>query len=320
MSKELNVSESVLASFDVFDFSLDKVSYPEIYNRIVKILPRRNSAFDRLSEENVVACEVICAAICHQINWDFLRRVVYEKTLEDSKWILPLNLAKITSKEMEILLKDYDKPERIRAKERAQLLRTLGKGLFDRGINYRDIFFEGNDERTFKDIEAILNSSKAFSKDPESKKTQLLMQNLSTYSGYSFLNKYCKPAIDYHIIREFLRRGIVCPSNQTAIEFIKNPKTRKEQTVAGLRKVCAEAFFSLKWLTEYDIVTLNTVEWWIGRSVCVKENPDCQLLTDDSQWLKPEFLRCPFYESCYARQVDNEYLTIVEPNYQGNSY
>ena len=36
MSKELNVSESVLASFDVFDFSLDKVSYPEIYNRIVK--------------------------------------------------------------------------------------------------------------------------------------------------------------------------------------------------------------------------------------------------------------------------------------------
>lgn len=320
MNKDLNISETLLASFDVFEYSLDKIDYPGIYKKIVKQLPRRNLTFEYLSNECAIACEVVCAAICHQINWDFLRDVVYKRTLEDSEWIQASHLLKITSKDVERLLAEYDKPERIRAKERARLLRSLGKSLLNNNIDYRGVFFDGNNKRTFEGINTILNCSEAFSNDPESKKTQLLLQNLSEYEDYSFLGKYCKPAIDYHIIREFLRRGIVCPANQTAVDFIEDPKARKEQTVASLRKICADAFLLLEWLTDYDIVTLNTVEWWIGRSVCVKERPDCNLQNDESQWLKPEFKRCPFYESCYARQIDNKYLSIVEPNYQGNSY
>lgn len=320
MIKDGNISETVFGSFDVFVYSVDKISYPDIYKRIVSLLPRRNSTFEYLSDEDVVACEVVCAAICHQINWDFLRNVIYKKTLENSEWILASNISKITSTEVKCLLREYDKTERIREKERAKILRSLGQSLLDNKIDYKGIFFDGKGKRTFEEIDGILNCSIAFSNDPERKKTQLLLQNLSTYDEYSFLTDYCKPAIDYHIIREFLRRGIVTPSNQIAIDFIKNPKARREQTVAGLRKVCAEAFRLLEWLTEYDIITLNTVEWWIGRSVCVKECPDCQLRGKDSQWLKPEFVQCPFYESCYARQIDNEYLALVEPNYQGNSY
>ncbi len=175
--------------------------------------------------------------------------------------------------------------------------------------------------RSSDEILNMLNLLKAFSGDPEYKKTQLLLQNLSKYEEFSMLSTYCKPAVDYHIIREFLRRGLVKPTNQKAYEFILNPDVqRKEQTIAALRKVCSDVFYILQWITSYDIRTINTIEWWFGRSVCLKKCPDCELKEDSSQWLRLNFEKCPFYESCYAIKADSRFLNIVEPNYQGKSY
>jgi adenine-specific DNA glycosylase len=182
------------------------------------------------------------------------------------------------------------------------------------------MFFKNGELRDENNIINIINDSDVFSNDPEGKKTQLLLQNLSDYKELSGLLNYCKPAIDYHIIRVFLRRGLVRPLNSKAKEFILNPSVqRREQTVAALRKICAEVFENLKWVTSFDIATLNTIEWWIGRSICKKESPDCELESDEGQWLKHYFDRCPYYDSCCAIQ-NNDYLNVAEPNYQGNSY
>lgn len=321
MSTDLHISDTIAAAFEPAEFSLWMTSFHDIYTKIITALPPRNSSFPDLTMENRIACEVVCAAICHQINWDFLRNAIYQKTIQDSSWFAPKKLKNITSKDVSSLLSNYDKPERIKAKERCSLLRSLGKSLSEIGYSYSDIFFSFDGIKSIEDIMAVLNLSKAFSSDPEGKKAQLLLQNLSDYSELHKLAEYCKPAIDYHIIREFLRRGLVQPKNQNAYEFILNPSIqRKEQSVGALRNVCADEFYNLQWITSYDITTLNTVEWWIGRSVCHKECPDCSLKEDESQWLKPHFDKCPFYASCYAIQVDNRFLNIVEPNYQGSSY
>ena len=316
------ISENILEAFDVANYSFDMTNFREIYAKIIKSLPPRNLLFSELSLENAIGCEVICAAICHQINWDFLRSTIYRKTKKDCTWITPQKISKITSKEVAQLLEGYNKPERIREKERAFLLRSLGSSLLELNYNYSDIFFmQEGALRSKEDIQNIIKFMKAFSHDPEEKKIQLLLQNLSEYEHLSELSKYCKPAVDYHIMREFLRRGLVIPKNQPAYDFIFNSEIeRKERTVAGLRKLCSETFYTLQWITSCDIITLNTIEWWIGRSVCLKECPDCKLQGARSQWLKPAFSKCPFYESCFAIQNDKTFLTIVEPNYQGNSY
>lgn len=316
------ISENILESFDVANYSFDMTNFRETYTKIINFLPPRNSLFSELSLENAIGCEVICAAICHQINWDFLRSAIYEKTKLDLTWMAPQKISKITPKEVAQLLEGYNRPERIREKERAFLLRSLGNSLLELNYSYSDIFFL--QEGVLRNAENILNiikSMEAFAHDPEEKKIQLLLQNLSEYESLFKLSKYCKPAVDYHIIREFLRRGLVIPKNQPAHDFIFNPNIeRKERTVAGLRKLCSETFYTLQWITSCDIITLNTIEWWIGRSVCLKECPDCELQGEKSQWLKPAFSKCPFYESCFAIQSDKTFLTIVEPNYQGNSY
>lgn len=322
MNDNIIISENILASFEASEYSLWMLNFKELYAMICKILPPRNTPFLGLSLENAIGCEIVCAAICHQINWDFLREVVYEATQKDTIWITPKELSKISVKKVMQLLGKYDKPERIRAKERCKLLRSIGNSLLEVNYSYLDIFFSDSfNVRSEEEIFAIINSIKAFSGDPEGKKTKLLLQNLSEYDELSGLENYCEPAIDYHIIRQFLRRGLVVPINQQAYEFITNPEIeRQERTVAGLRKVCSDFFYTLQWLTSCNITTLNTIEWWIGRSVCLKEMPDCELEGSASQWLKPIFRKCPFYESCYAVQNNKNFLDVVEPNYQGSSY
>lgn len=316
------VSENITEAFDATGYYLWMLDFRCIYNKIANSLPPRNTSFPDLSIENVIGCEVVCAAICHQINWDFLRNAVYEMTIEDSEWLYPKNLSKINSAKILQLLGNYSKPERIREKERCSLLRSLGSSLSELGYNYWDIFFSADSSiRNSDEILHVLNLSKAFSGDPEGKKIQLLLQNLSEYEAFSMLSSYCKPAIDYHIIREFLRRGMVKPTNQKAYEFIFNPDVqRKELTIAALRKICSDVFYTLQWITSLDIMTINTIEWWIGRSVCLKESPDCELNGESSQWLKSIFNKCPFYDSCYAVNADRNFINIVEPNYQGKSY
>lgn len=322
MGDSTNISENILASFESSEYSLIMTNYKEIYSKIYELLPPRNTPFLGLSLENAVGCEVICAAICHQINWDFLRKAVYEMAMKNTIWITPKELSKISFENVKLLLKKYDKPERIREKERGILLRSLGNSLTEMNYTYIDIFFSDCGQvKSEKAILAVINSLKAFSSDPEGKKIQLLLQNLSEYRELSVLSDYCKPAIDYHIIREFLRRGLVIPTNKQAYDYIFNYQIeRKEKTIASLRKVCSEFFYTLQWITSYNITTLNTIEWWIGRSVCLRETPDCELKGNASQWLKQSFCKCPFYDSCYAFQENRKFLKVVEPNYQGSSY
>ena len=95
---------------------------------------------------------------------------------------------------------------------------------------------------------------------------------------------------------------------------------RKEKTVAAVRMHCACMMDEISLYTGLDIGVINLIEWHIGRSVCTQNKADCKLETKDSQWLKPVFETCPFYNTCMARCYNQSYLKIQEPNYNGSSY
>ena len=150
---------------------------------------------------------------------------------------------------------------------------------------------------------------------------QLLFQSLSDYTGFEKLSLYYKATIDYHLIRCFLRRGIIRPVTQYAKEFIFNMDIeRREHTIGALRNVCADAINTLCWITSLDIKTVNRIEWWVGRTICAEGKPDCLLKSNNASWLKANFSKCPYYDHCYAIKYNNDFLDINEPTYKGNSY
>lgn len=314
-------SEKLLSEIDIMTFPFFGCDFDTVYRDILSVIPLEKIKFDMWDNGKLILAEIVCAGICHQINWDFLRESIYKRMVRNPEWIEPYSLSKVDEDNVFEMLKDYGKPERIRAAERAEIIRSIGKwASFFPSLEL--VFLAPNDgllpENTIRNN--LLKCS-AFSKDPEEKKLQLLLQKLSAYSFLSQLSDYCNPAIDYHLVRMYFRRGLIYGRTKYAIEYLENPTSeRKEETVASVRHLCADLMKAISDYTALSINSINQVDWHIGRSVCVQGKPDCNLQSNDSYWLKGKFSVCPYYNTCALRINHGDYTKMQEPNYKGDSF
>jgi hypothetical protein len=315
------LSRRVLSEFNV-EPQLVMCNFQQIYKKILPLLPPEKINFDILNIKTAVSCEFICAAICHKMNWDFLRQSVLIKTLSNPAWIMPTHLRLISSTEIGEMLAGYNKKERIRADERAAILRKIGQLAVENNCDFIDLII--NKDKTLKDYSKVINTIKScsiFSSDPVEKKLQLLIQKLANYKLFESLGNHCRPAIDYHLIRLFLRRGLITPKTEYARDYIMKLSSRRlEGTIAALRYLCSNIIENISKQTCLSINVINQIEWWVGRSICLSDFPDCHLEKNDSIWIKEKFDKCPFYEDCLAISGLDKYLILNEPNYTGTSY
>jgi uncharacterized protein (DUF362 family) len=283
-------------------------------HKIAPLLPDEKITFSDFNREKQLAAEVICASICQQLNWDFLRVSIQSDLNREDAWWEPRRIELITTQDVERLLSGYKQPSRIRPRERAQMLRSL-ESLFSEGRDsYCDVFPERIESSAeVAKLIAIIESCSAFSEDPQRKKLQVLLHRLAKSGLVEGLEGVCNPAIDYHIMRLYLRRGEVSPVSQVGSQYIAGGKSRTARTVAAVRGTVADALRIIAEQSNLSIPLVNTIEWWIGRSVCIRQSPDCELAGEASHWLRPAFKRCPFSDSCVALNINNELLRVTEP-------
>jgi uncharacterized protein (DUF362 family) len=289
--------------------------------RVMRFVPAEAVTFDGLDRERRLAGEVICSAICHQMNWDFLRAAVEQLFAQGSSWWLPAQIAAVTPRKIEDLLQGYSKPERVRAKQRADMVRSLA-ALFRGGRDsYCDVFPEVLDgPDAGNDLLAALEGCQVFSEDHERKKLQVLLHRLAASGLVRGLDQLCQPAIDYHIMRLYIRRGEVVPTSSIGKEYIHGVRTRRAVTVTALRRTVSQALRVVSDCSGLPLHATNTIEWWIGRSVCTRTHPDCHLREEGSSWLRPHFDRCPFAGNCVAYNLNPELLQVTEPLHSGRFY
>lgn len=319
--KNQNISERLKNEFDIMALPFLGCDFDYIYPRIAEIIPREQVTFDSFGQNVLVMSELVCTSICHQMNWDYLRSALFNKLKEDSNWVLPNSLVCIEEKDVADLFRSYNKPERVRAKERMRILREVGEWAKS-FTNISSIFFDSSGKLLPKEgVRRNLLSCKTFAMDVEEKKMQLLLQKLSLYKAFEGLSAYCQPAIDYHLIRTYLRRGLLFAKTEYAKGYIMNQSAeRKDSTVAAVRHLCAELMINICTYTDLDVNTINQIEWHIGRSICLQEKPDCNLEEKESQWLRPYFSSCPFCDTCAAKCGNSDLLEMKEPVYKGSSY
>ena len=316
------VSENLKDSFNVMSIPYLGCDYEQLYPQIVSIIPNEKYLFDDFDTETAIRCELVCAAICHQINWEFLRHVIYNKTKENSSWLNFNNLKQIGSDEILVLLQDYHKKENIKAEERTELLHLLGEW----GVNYSSIINVFLNQRgellPYCLIRESIFNCMVFSTDPAEKKFNLLLQKLNAIKPLNGIANYAKPTIDYHLLRLYLRRGLVYARTKYALHYIRdNDAERKECTVAAIRELCSELLCQIAAFTSLDISSINLVEWHVARSVCHREKPDCDLKGNMSLWLSKGFDKCPFSHTCVAYLFNIEQLlNMKEPYYKGTSF
>ena len=233
----------------------------------------------------------IHVAICHQINSDYLENVLRRENLE--------NLENISGDKIRKWLSDYDKPERIRAEERAELIRNAVQTLNEK--------FEGKVsnllEQSNFDVESIysnLKLFKAFAEDPLEKKSSvfihlLFLMNLTKFNN---INKM-KPVVDYHIQRVALRNGRIKVDHNFKKKIVqRNIITLEEDTM--IRKSTIKALKITTNSAEMNIAQLNYLEWIHGRSICAREHPKCE--------------QCPLKDVCDKK------IELLDPVFKSSFY
>lgn len=320
-AESASISVRLLDAFDVSNIPFFGCDFDRIYPELEKSIPGEIVAFSFEDINVIIACETICSAICHQMNWDFLRQAVYRKTLEQPDWLRSESLASISKDETEKLLDGYKKVERIRADERAAILRQIGD-LSSKYGGFVNIFFDNNGQILSEaQIRQNLLECPAFAQDPEEKKLQLLLQKLSNYPPLSGLTAFCRPAVDYHLVRCFLRRGLLSPKTKLSMEFVMSTDTqRRESTVGALRQLCGNLIQEISDYTGLSINSVNQIEWYVGRSICKEGEPDCYLREPGSGWAREKYEKCPFSRTCCALNFNHKLLHIEAPTYLGTSY
>lgn len=73
--------------------------------------------------------KLLFISICHQINWDYLQSRLFE-AWKDLDFPISESLKAVTARSVNEWLSDYSRPERIRAEERAKILRETADSVF----------------------------------------------------------------------------------------------------------------------------------------------------------------------------------------------
>ena len=198
------VSEYLKDAFNILDVPYLGCDFEFVYPKVSSLIPREKVTFNDFNVETAIRCELMCAAICHQINWDFLRQMVYERTKENPEWLDFDKLASISIDSVFLLLQGYHKPENIKAVERASLIHQLGAW----GLAYEritDVFIDLSGEmKSYDQIYDSVHECGVFSSDPAEKKFNLLIQKLDSIKPLEGLANYANPTIDYHLIAEYI--------------------------------------------------------------------------------------------------------------------
>lgn len=317
--------DKLLAAGDVC--KVDSIACMQ-HAEIIKAYKRPKEFFKWSSKPKHIqlAFKVAFISICHQFNWDFMQDTLAEHLLEDSE-NLPEFLAGVTNKEIADWLKHYPKQDRVRAKERARLLNNIGEVLISEYEGNLNKFFEACEQASLEDgsFHKLFDKFEAYSTDPLQKKTNVLTHDLLKEQILVFKDeKYIKPAIDYHIMRLYLRTGRIIPVDKSVYEFLQGAPNPRGALVRSLRKVVAEAEELTAHYAGLSVADVNYIEWQIGRSICFNKNPICKnkdievSIADDVKILCNG--TCPYIGVCAAFNTDSDFISFEEPVYISKDY
>lgn len=303
--------DQILARSDVF--VIDPMACAAAARSIVSYRPAPTLGVENNSQ--TLLTKFVAAAICHQFNWDFLCQRL-SANLPGSA-VAADYLAEVSAATVGRWLDGYARPERIRAAERAGLLRDLGRRLVQHYSGLVTNMMTAADGRLLGDegLLSRLDAFQAFGADPLRKKRNVFVHDIVRERLVRFEDENAiEPAIDYHIMRLYLRSGRVYPRNPEVLSLLKERTPTRGRLVRMLRESVAEAVRTTAFYASLTIPDINYIEWQVGRSLCHADDPSCADATalDGTDLESVCAGACPYSSFCLARN-DAGWRELREP-------
>ena len=129
-----------------------------------------------------------------------------------------------------------------------------------------------------------------------------------------------EPAVDYHIMRLYLRTGRVAPLHRSTLELLKHDSRPRARLIKLLRETVGEALALTAFYAKVPIPTLNSREWQLGRKICERTRPRCSDVEDAVRdQLALNSSSCPYSGFCRAA-ADPEWRALREPDHSKSFY
>lgn len=217
-----------------------------------------------------------------------------------------------------------------RLEERARQLRDLADFIVWNTATSIEDMFPPDEPLVVEEISERLAMTEAYS-DPLAKKTNLLLMVLVKEGLLKLSNpRSLRMPIDYHLMRVFLRTGVLVFSRESDLEqrLVRHQVVTSEEETA-IRKACVEAG---RIFTEFgaDLFHLDALLWNIGRNCCQEsglplcrldrtcpKKPDRCTLIDGFHYDCPN--KCPFNEHCHTATGEKPFL-VHAPRFETHFY
>jgi hypothetical protein len=273
--------------------------------------------------------ELVFISICHQTNWDRLHNRVLQIASNNFRDLLPETLLDLESKKFDDLFGPGLDSERVRRAERIALLRDLAYRAQDwpghngnSWILNETVHLSGNDG-----LYSWLQRFPMFSADPVQKKSRVFIHQLLRYGLIKVSDpEHIAPAVDYHLMRLYIRTGRVRPIEEELGERLTEGARIRIEPITALRRAVEESMYYTATGAELRVHELNHIEWQIARSFCLRKNPHCFSGPALEKPIDAAVAilscktgnQCPFSTECFAAR-DLNFQELVDPQ-SGRSY
>lgn len=267
--------------------------------------------------------ELVFISICHQANWDRLHDRVIDIATNDFCALLPDNLLNIQPKTFDELFGSAFDSARIRRTERVMSLRHLAQESLNWSTVNGPTWINGKSVRLSgsEGLYSWLNQMRVFSADPVQKKSRVFVHQLLKYGLIDVLDpEHIAPAVDYHLMRLYVRTGRIRPLEEWEERLKEEGATVRVEPITALRRAVEESMYYTATGAELRVDEVNHLEWQIARSFCLRKSPHCYSgpLVEKPVDVEVANLscqlghRCPLSAECLAA-TDTRLREMVDP-------
>jgi hypothetical protein len=223
-----------------------------------------------------ITAETLMAAVCHGTNWDRLRKEFMRNFVAH-----PLRIERLATLTRDQFGAEFGngfspREDYARMSRRYELFvdtaSALAVGDIDLDRMLRPLVRLGGDYGLLEHLRA----TPSFAEDARGKKLRILVQQLLRFNLINASDPdSLPPAIEYHLLRVYLRTGRVVPTTPSARRSVTVSEVRRLDSINALRRAVEEAMHITASTAGITLLELNDAEWQIGRSLCLREEPRC---------------------------------------------
>lgn len=247
-------------------------------------------------------------SICHNITWEFLCDNVIPRIRNATNGFSSTMMKEIDSVTIKQFLVGFD-PNRIDSERRALMLRRLSDQIEDKEPDFFETLLKSDTLGGEDGFLVKVNSLAVFGDDPLHKKSNLLAQ-FALRAGLLKVSDEIElePAIDYHIIRVYLRTGRLNILDNTTRKLLLNGGSWTGEEITELRQQIRNAMMLFCRKYKRSMAKLCFTDWVIGREYCHRHSPECENSKEN----------CPAWQCCQSCGLPTNSMLLEPTNDSGH--